>query len=156
MLALWMVCLLEAGPARSACDKNGRQAVFGIEDKWEVPGKSYQGRADFTKACDALLDCYSTEGAIRTACDRIYEKNLKGACRTAFEFKSNPLMHCVKNVDKAVEFVSKADGATYRKMQRAGRAAKREAERKARAQARQARIDERRKKRRAARIRGAE
>ena len=151
--ALSAICLFSAGTVRPACDRIGKQAVFGIEDIFEIPEEGHLGRADFTKACDELIACYSAKSAIKTICERTYEKNLKNACRKAFEFRRDPLGECLTTVDNAAKFVAKENGEVYRRMQRTARAREREEERKARAQERQARIDERRKKRRDERIR---
>lgn len=153
--ALLTICLPWSGGVSSACDQVGKPEVFGIKDRWEVSGENERKQADFTKACGELIDCYGTEGASKRSCDRVYEKNLKGACKKAFEFKPTAFGDCMEIVDKATGFVMKADGATYRKLQRSAQAEKREADRKARAQARQAKVEERRNKRRDERLKSA-
>jgi hypothetical protein len=155
--ALWAICLLGSGAAfPAACDSFGRQPVFGIEDVWESSDEGQLGRANFDSSCKELLECYGSDGAIKTGCDRVYEKNLKGACRKAFDTRSKPLGQCMETVNSAVEFVKQSGGETYRKMQRTARTAKREEERKAEDRKRQARADERRKKRKIYRLKRIE
>ena len=151
-VVLGTICLLESGAALPACDNIGRPEVFGIGNKWEVPDESLLGRADFSKACDALIGCYSTAGSSKTTCDRIYASDLKSACKKPFEYKAKALGLCLETVNTAIEFVKQGDGSTYRKMQRTAQATKREEERKARADARRARAEERRKQRRDLRL----